>query len=127
MSETPSSADANDIALRSSIDRSLRHPVMFFFTCGALWLAVAAVLGLIASAKKHMPEFLGGCSLFDAGKIDAAHINALIYGWGFQAAFGMIIWLMARLSPTACTSSVIVLVPGHLLNSAVLFLSLIHI
>ena len=121
MSETPSSADANDIALRSSIDRSLRHPVMFFFTSGALWLAVSAGLGFIASAKKHLPEFLDGWSLFDAGKIDAAHINALIYGWGFQAAFGMIIWLMARLSRKECTSSGIVLVAGHLWNFAVLF------
>ncbi|MDB4300791.1 MAG: cbb3-type cytochrome c oxidase subunit I [Akkermansiaceae bacterium] len=120
MPEITSSADANDVVLRSSIDRSLRHPVMFFFTSGALWLAIAAVLGLIASAKKHMPEFLEGCSLFDAGKIDAAHINALVYGWGFQAAFGMIIWLMARLSRKECTSSGLILTAGHIWNGAVL-------
>ena len=120
MAETTQTADQSDIELRSSIDRSLRHPVMFFFTSGAVWLAVGVLLGLIASAKKHMPEFLSGCSCFDAGKVDAAHMNALIYGWGAQAAFGMIIWLMARLSRKECSSSGTILVGGHIWNFAVL-------
>lgn len=120
MSETTSTPDTNDIELRSSIDRSLRHPVMFFFTSGAVWLALGIILGLIASAKKHAPQFLESCSWLDAGKVDAAHMSALVYGWGCQAAFGMIIWLMARLSRKECTSSGIILVAGHLWNLAVL-------
>jgi cytochrome c oxidase cbb3-type subunit I len=44
--------------LRAGIDRSLRHPVMFFLTSGAAWLAVSIILGIIASAKVHSPEFL---------------------------------------------------------------------
>ena len=120
MSETTSSAEAQDAQVRSSIDRSLRHPVMFFFASGAVWLVIAAVLGLIASAKKHAPTFMDGCSFFDAGKIDAAHINALVYGWGFQAAFGMMIWLMSRLSRKECTSSGTILVAGHFWNALVM-------
>ncbi|MGJ8696324.1 MAG: cbb3-type cytochrome c oxidase subunit I [Verrucomicrobiaceae bacterium] len=120
MAETSPSSDANDIALRSSIDRSLRHPVMFFFTSGAVWLAVGAVLGLIASAKKHMPEFLSCCPFLDAGKVDAAHINSLVYGWGAQAAFGMIIWLMSRLSRKECTAPGLILTAGHIWNAGVL-------
>ncbi|MEN8736631.1 MAG: cbb3-type cytochrome c oxidase subunit I [Akkermansiaceae bacterium] len=121
MSETSSTTatEGQDVQLRSAIDRSLRHPVMFFFASGAVWLAVAALLGLIASAKKHNPTFLDGWSWFDAGKIDAAHINVLIYGWGFQAAFGMIIWLMSRLSRKECTSSGTILVAGHVWNLSV--------
>ena len=95
MAETTSTAESSDVALRSSIDRSLRHPVMFFFSSGAVWLALAIVLGLVASAKKHSPDFLTCFPWLDAGKVDAAHMSAMIYGWGFQAAFGMIIWLMA--------------------------------
>jgi len=120
MSETNPTTDINDIELRSSIDRSLRHPVMFFFTSGALWLAVAIVFGLIASAKKHAPQFLDCCSWFEAGKIDAAHMSALIYGWGCSAAFGIIIWLMSRLSRKECTSAGIILVAGHIWHFAVL-------
>lgn len=92
---------------------------MFFFTSGAAWLAVAVVFGLIASIKKHSPAFLEGWTIFDAGKIDAAHINTLIYGWGCQAAFGIIIWLMARLSRKECHNAGTVLVAGHLWNLVV--------
>lgn len=121
MSETTSSADPNPGALRASIDRSLRHPVMFFFTSGSVWLALAVVFGLIASAKKHSPGFLTSFSWFDAGKIDAAHMSALIYGWAAQAAFGMIIWLMARLSRKECTTVGTILWAGHAWNAVVLY------
>ncbi len=120
MAETTSIADTQDIELRASIDRSLRHPVMFFFTSGAVWLALAIVLGLVASAKKHSPEFLECFSFLDAGKVDAAHMSALVYGWGAQAAFGMIIWFMARLSRKTCTASGTILFAGHLWNFGVM-------
>ena len=121
MADLLHNADPKDIELRSGIDRSLRHPVMFFFTSGAAWLAVAVVLGFIASAKKSSPEFLSAFSWFDAGKVDAAHINALVYGWAAQAAFGVIIWLMARLSRKECPNAGVLLVAGHLWNFAVAY------
>ena len=119
MSETSSTADTNDVNLRASIDRSLRHPVMFFFTSGSIWLALAVVFGLVASAKKHSPDFLSCCWLLDSGKIDAAHMSALVYGWGAQAAFGLIIWYMARLSRKECTNVGLILWAGHIWNAAV--------
>ena len=120
MAETTSNADTQDVDLRASIDRSLRHPVMFFFASGAVWLALSIILGLIASAKKHAPDFLSCFPFFDAGKVDAAHMSTLTYGWGAQAAFGMMIWLMARLSRKECTASGVILLAGHLWNFAVL-------
>ena len=121
MSETTSTADAKAVVLRASIDRSLRHPVMFFFTSGSVWLALGVVFGLIASAKKHSPEFLSTFSWLDAGKIDAAHMSALVYGWGAQAAFGIIIWLMARLSRKECTAAGTILWAGHVWNAAIFY------
>jgi len=119
MAETTSTAEPNDVELRASIDRSLRHPVMFFFTSGAAWLAVAIILGLVASVKKHNPEMLGWIPLMDAGIADMAHRSAMIYGWGMQAAFGLIIWLMARLSRKECTAVGPILFAGHVWNAAV--------
>lgn len=121
MAETNSTADSQDALLRSSIDRSLRHPVMFFFTSGAVWLALAIVLGLVASAKKHSPEFLTYFSWLDSGKIDGAHMAAMVYGWGAQAAFGLIIWLMARLSRKTCTAAGTILWAGHFWNAIVFY------
>ncbi len=117
-SATPTTTD-QDALLRAGIDRSLRHPVMFFLTSGAAWLAVSIILGIISSAKVHSPEFLAGCPLFTYGRVAPAHINALIYGWGFQAAFAVIIWLMARLSRKECTAAGIILAAGHVWNIGV--------
>ena len=109
-----------DTKLRANIDRSLRHPVMFFFTSGAAWLAVSLVLGIISSVKIHSPEFLGNCSWFNPALTKLAHMSTLIYGWGAQVAFGVMIWLMSRLSRQECRKSGIILAAGHVWNLLVL-------
>ena len=108
-----------DALLRAGIDRSLRHPVMFFLTSGAAWLAVSILLGVISSAKVHSPYFLSNCAWLTYGRVFPAHINALVYGWGMQAAFAVIIWLMARLSRKQCTSAGMILTAGHVWNFGV--------
>ena len=117
-SATPNTSE-QDALLRAGIDRSLRHPVMFFMTSGAAWLAVSIVLGIISSAKVHSPEFLSSSSWLTYGRVFPAHINALIYGWGFQAAFAVIIWMMARLSRKECTAAGLILAAGHVWNLGV--------
>ena len=118
MSSTTSTL--KDAQVRAEIDRSLRHPVMFFMTSGAAWLAVSIVLAIISSAKVHSPGFLDGCSFLTYGRVFPAHMNALIYGWGFQAAFAAIIWLMARLSRQTCRSAGTILTAGHVWNFGVM-------
>lgn len=117
MSTTSSSEQ--DALLRAGIDRSLRHPVMFFLTSGAAWLAVSILLGIIASAKVHSPGLLSSCAWLTYGRVFPAHLNALVYGWGMQAAFAVIIWLMARLSRKECTMTGTILTAGHLWNLGV--------
>lgn len=116
MSSAKQNLSSEDALLRSGIDRSLRHPVMFFMTSGAAWLAVSIILGVISSAKAHSPEFLDGCSWLTYGRVQAAHLNSFIYGWGFQAAFGVIIWMMSRLSRQECKASGLILTAGHVWN-----------
>jgi cytochrome c oxidase cbb3-type subunit 1 len=113
--ESPSSAE-QDAILRTAIDRSMRHPVMFFFTSGALWLALSLILGIIAVAKMVSPELFDGCAALTQGRVFAAHISTLIYGWGCQAAFGVLIWLVARLTRQENRASGIILAAGHAWN-----------
>ncbi len=120
MSSVIQTSTDQDALLRAGIDRSLRHPVMFFLTSGAAWLAVSIVLGIIASAKVHSPEFLAGFPCLSYGRVFPAHINALVYGWGFQAAFAVIIWMMARLSRKECTAAGLILTAGHVWNLGVI-------
>ena len=116
MSTEFSNTTAQDAQLRAEIDRSLRHPVMFFLTSGAAWLAVSLILGIISSAKVHSPEFLDCFSFLTYGRTQAAHLNVLVYGWGFQVAFGVIIWLMSRLSRQPCKAAGLILTAGHVWN-----------
>jgi cytochrome c oxidase cbb3-type subunit 1 len=108
-----------DMQQRAEIDRSLRHPVMFFLTSGAAWLAFSLLFGVIASAKVHHPGFLANHSWLTYGRVFPAHINALLYGWGMQAAFAMILWLMARLSRKECTAAGTILTAGCVWNLGV--------
>lgn len=119
MSSEVSNNLEQDAVLRASIDRSLRHPVMFFLTSGAAWLAVSIILGVISSAKVHSPGFLDGYGFLTYGRTQAAHLNALIYGWGFQAAFGVMVWMLSRLSRQECRASGIILTAGHIWNLGV--------
>jgi cytochrome c oxidase cbb3-type subunit 1 len=119
MSSATTSSSEQDALLRAGIDRSLRHPVMFFLTSGAAWLAVSILLGIIASAKVHSPGLLSSCAWLTYGRVFPAHLNALVYGWGMQAAFAVIIWLMARLSRKECTMTGTILTAGHLWNLGV--------
>jgi cytochrome c oxidase cbb3-type subunit I len=116
MSQETQQTPEQDAILRSAIDRSLRHPVMFFFTSGAAWLAVSLVLGIIASAKMVSPGFLDGCAFLTQGRVFAGHMSVLVYGWGCQAAFGVLIWLVSRLTRQENRASGIILTAGHLWN-----------
>ncbi|MFN9027070.1 MAG: hypothetical protein ACK5VX_12855, partial [Akkermansiaceae bacterium] len=67
MSTETANTNLQDAQLRAGIDRSLRHPVMFFLTSGAAWLAISMILGIISSAKMHAPGFMDGCSWLTYG------------------------------------------------------------
>ncbi|MEO1858164.1 MAG: cbb3-type cytochrome c oxidase subunit I [Rubritalea sp.] len=119
MASETTSQQVEDKVLRAQIDRSLRHPVMFFFTSGAAWLALSLILGVIASAKSHSPGFLGDCSILSYGRVFQAHMATFLYGWGAQAAFGVIIWLMARLSRQESNKAGVILTIGHVWNAVI--------
>jgi len=82
------------------IDASAKWPLLVFFGSAILWLLVGGALQLIASIQLHTPSFLAGCAWTTYGRVAPAAQNALIYGWGMNAAFAFGLWLMARLSAT---------------------------
>ena len=120
MSEAMQEASAQDIQERSAIDRSVRYPVLFFFTAAAGWLFLATLLGFASSVKLAAPELWDACPWLSYGQLFPAHMDALIYGWGMQAGFGVMIWLMARLCRVEITNGVTLIVAGNVWNVAVL-------
>ncbi|HRG55935.1 MAG TPA: cbb3-type cytochrome c oxidase subunit I, partial [Lacunisphaera sp.] len=82
------------------IDASTRWPVLAFFGSALLWLLLGGVMQLAAAMQLHLPDFLADCAWFTHGRLAPAAQNALVYGWGMNAAFAFGLWLMARLSAT---------------------------
>jgi cytochrome c oxidase cbb3-type subunit 1 len=113
---TLAASDAEDLRLRASIDRSVRYPVLFFFTSAAAWLFVATILGFLSGIKLVNPDLGPQWTWLTYGRLWPLHTNALIYGWGMQAGFGIMLWLMARLCRTEVRNSITLLVAGHVWN-----------
>ena len=88
-------------AEQAGIDASTRVPVVLFLLFAVCWLLSGGALQLLASTQAHTPDFLSNCEWFTFGRIYPAAQNALVYGWGFNAAFAVGLWLMARLSCAA--------------------------
>ncbi len=108
-----------DARLRTAIDKSVSNPVMFFFTTGALWLVVSILLGVLASLKSHWPTFFEAFGELSTGRAYVAHLNVLIYGWCFPAAFGAIIWFMSRLCRKESKHAGIIVAAGLVWNFGV--------
>ena len=94
------SSAINDRTEQMEIDASAKWPVLVFFGSALGWLLLGGVLQLVASIQLHTPAFLSDCVWFTHGRIAPAAQNALVYGWGMNAAFAFGLWLMARLSAT---------------------------
>ena len=107
-----------DILQRAAIDRSTRLPVLFFFTSAAAWLLAATLLGLVSSINLVAPGFLG-IEWLNYGRSQPAFLNALLYGWAFQAGLGVMVWMMARLCRTELKNPITLVVAGHFWNAGV--------
>jgi cytochrome c oxidase cbb3-type subunit 1 len=84
----------------ADVNASCRWPVLSLFLGAAFWLVVSSVFALIASIKFHAPNFLADCAWFTYGRVHAAHLNALAYGFAAQAGLGVTLWLLAQTGKT---------------------------
>ena len=84
----------------ADVNASCRLPVLSLFLGAAFWLVVSSIFALIASIKFHAPNFLADCAWFTYGRVHAAHLNALAYGFAAQAGLGVTLWLLAQTGKT---------------------------
>ena len=83
-----------------AISASGRWAFLGLFGGAAFWLAVAGVLGLIASIKMHKPELLADYACFSYGRLKAAAGGAFNFGFASQMAVAVALWLAAVLGRT---------------------------
>lgn len=103
----------------SIIDASLRTPLVVLIGSALVWLLIASVLGVVSAWKLHTPAFLDACEFVTYGRVQPAQTNAFIFGWGFNAAFAVSLWLMARLSRGALPGSGVLLLGAAFWNLGV--------
>ena len=94
---TPAAA-AGCAADCAEVNASLRLPVLTLFVGAALWLVVSSIFALLASVKFHAPGLLADCAHLTYGRVHAAHLNALAYGFAAQAGLGVALWILAQTS-----------------------------
>lgn len=116
---SPASSPAASRDELRAIDASARLPVLVFLFSALAWLLAATGLALIASIQRHTPDFLAGCEWLTYGRTQAAALNAALYGWGFNASFVLVFWLMARLSRAVLRLPVVLVVAAVFWNLGV--------
>lgn len=115
---SPSASDPTLTTLRASIDRSVRWPVLLFFTSAGFWFLATIILGLMSTWTLLTPDAFGDCGALKYGRLQPAHMLAMVYGLGFNLAFGVLIWLMHRLCRLPMKNSLVPTIAGHLWNIA---------
>jgi len=103
----------------AAIDASTRVPVVVFVASAVAWLLFGTLLAVISSIKLHVPAFLGDLEFLTYGRTRGVETTALLYGWGFNAAFALSLWLMARLSRGCLLSPVLLMVAALFWNLGV--------
>lgn len=115
---TPESSSSHP-AEAAAIDASLRTSLVVLTGSALVWLLIAGVLAIVSAWQLHTPAFLDACEFTTHGRLQPAQSNAFIYGWGFNAAFAVSLWLMARLSRGALPGSGVLLLGAVFWNVGV--------
>lgn len=96
-SQTP--ADPS-LERRIYLDNNSRFIVLAFLLSAIFWLLFGSALGLIASLKMHLPDFLASSSVLSFGRIRPLHLNTMVYGWASLGSAGVGLWVLARVLRT---------------------------
>ncbi len=119
---TPASAAASDVEQieRALIDASTRVPVLMFYASAIIWLLIGTVMAGFVSFKLHAPDMFSDIAYLTWGRMRAAHMNVMVYGWASMAGMGTAIWIMARLCRTTLRHPLLLVAGGGFWNLGVL-------
>lgn len=104
----------------SEIDAGFRLPLWGWFGGAAFWLVVASLLGFIAAIKMHGPGFLADIPWLGYGRVRPAASGAFLFGFACPAAFGISLWMLARLGRTPLVGRGAVTIASKVWNLGVL-------
>jgi cytochrome c oxidase cbb3-type subunit 1 len=112
---TPAEEPAARFPLQT-IDLSCRWPVLGFLSQATIWLLISLVCLSVVAIKLHVPNFLADISWLTVGRLRPAAMNALIYGFLFQAAIPVVLWILCRMGGVPLLNRSLILFAGALWN-----------
>ncbi len=118
--EVLSSVSTKEQLSLGRIDSAIRSICLFFFAASLVWLLLGTTFALIASFSLHSPRLFPNWEWLTFGRMRAAHLNAVAFGWGNNVAFAVLIWIMARLCRAQIRHQGLLQVAGIFWNIGVL-------
>src|SRR5512133_136964 len=70
--------------------------ILALFISAAFWLLLGSIFGLISSIKFHSPGFLADPAWLTYGRVRAASVNLLLYGFCVPGGLGAALWVLLR-------------------------------
>ncbi len=72
--------------------------VKAFLYSSILWFLLSIIVGFIVSLKLIFPDFLGNTPFLTFGRLRFVHTNGVIFGWLTTAFFGILMYMVPRLT-----------------------------
>ena len=116
----PTQSPAAPAVSTGVIDASCRLPLFVLFGGAAFWGMIASALALAASIKFHSPDFLADSAWLTYGRVQAAAVSALLYGFALPAGLGVALWILARLCGNRVSQPWLIAAGGKLWHLGVL-------
>lgn len=103
----------------SLVPLNSRRIILFIFATATFWLLFGSSLGLIASLKMHLPDWLNGMEALTFGRIRPMHLNLVIYGWLSLGGLGLSLWLIPTIFSTHLRLPILAFAGAVIMNLAV--------
>ncbi len=72
--------------------------VKAFLYSSILWFLLSIIVGFIVSLKLIFPDFIGTIPFLTYGRLRFVHTNGVIWGWLTTASFGILMYMVPRLT-----------------------------
>lgn len=72
--------------------------VKAFLYSSMLWFLIPIFVGFVISLKLIYPDFLGKTPFLTYGRLRFVHTNGVIFGWLATAFFGILMYIVPRLT-----------------------------
>jgi cbb3-type cytochrome c oxidase subunit I len=84
--------------MKTTVENVNSRLVKAFLYSSILWFILSIIVGFIVSLKLIYPDFLGTIPCLTYGRLRFVHTNGVVFGWLTTAFFGILMYMVPRLT-----------------------------